>query len=136
MAEKEMVTLKLRKGDQEKLQRALEAQLAKADMNTPTVLAQAGHKGAAYCKIECPVITGRLRGTIGNPGYINPKQKKGGGIFKIGESGGIFGTATGVMFGTAVEYAVPVEYKRHYMLKGVTKAVPDMIKILSGVLRG
>ena len=131
-----MITLKLKKGDQEKLQRALEAQLKKVNMNTPIVLAQAGHKGADYCKktAPCPVDTGRLRGTIGNPGYINKKQGKGGGIFKLGKSS-IFGGATGVMFGTAVEYAHPVEKRTHFMLQGVTAAVPDMVNILTGVMR-
>lgn len=137
MAGEGTVTLKLKKGDKEKLQRALEAQLKKADANTPIVLMQAGHKGASYCKKACPVKTGRLRGTIGNPGYVNPKQGKGGGIFKLGESGILgVGGITGVMFGTAVEYAIPVENRKHYMLRGVEQAVPDMVKILSGVIRG
>jgi len=141
MAGQEMIKLKLRPGDQEKLQRALEAQLAKADANTPIVLAQAGHEGASYCKKKCPVDTGRLRGTIGNPGYINPKQGKGGGIFRFGESGKLgLGGITGIMFGTAVEYAVKVENthktKSHYMLRGVTAAIPKMVDILSGVIRG
>ena len=133
-----MITLKLRPGDQEKLQRALEAQLKKVDMNTPIVLAQAGHKGADYCKktAPCPVDTGRLRGTIGNPGYINKQQGKGGGIFKFGESGKLgLGGITGIMFGTAVEYAHPVEKRTHFMLQGVTAAVPDMVAILTGVMR-
>ena len=125
-----MITLKLRPGDQEKLQRALEAQLKKVDMNTPVVLAQAGHKGADYCKKEAPVDTGRLWASIGNPTK--------GGIFQIGKSG-ILGSATGVMFGTAVEYALAVEKnhktKSHYMLRGVTTAVPDMVAILTGVMR-
>ena len=125
-----MITLKLKKGDQEKLQRALEAQLKKVNMNTPIVLAQAGHKGADYCKKEVPVDTGRLRASIGNPTK--------GGIFQIGKSG-ISGSATGVMFGTAVEYALAVEKnhktKSHYMLRGVTEAVPDMVAILTGVMR-
>ena len=133
-----MVTLKLRPGDQQKLQGALEAQLKKANMNTPIVLAEAGHKGAAYCKTTapCPVDTGRLRGTIGVPGYINKKQGKGGGIFKFGESGKLgLGGITGIMWGTSVEYALPVEKRTHFMLKGVTAAVPDMVAILTGVMR-
>jgi len=127
-----MITLKLRPGDQEKLQRALEAQLKKVNMNTPIVLAQAGHKGADYCKKEAPVDTGRLRASIGNPTK--------GGIFKLGESGVLgLGGITGIMFGTAVEYALAVEKnhktKSHYMLRGVTEAVPDMVAILTGVMR-
>ena len=138
MAGEGMITLKLKRGDQEKLQRALESQLNNVNMNTPVVLAQAGHKGASYCKKAAPVDTGRLRGTIGVPGYINKKQGKGGGIFKLGKSS-IFGGATGVMFGTAVEYAMHVERnhktKSHYMLRGVTEAIPDMVNILTGVMR-
>ena len=164
MAGEGMITLKLKKGDQEKLQRALEAQLKNVNMNTPVVLAQAGHKGASYCRKAAPVDTSRLRASIGIPTK--------GGIFQIGKSG-ISGSATGVMFGTAVEYAIDVEqgtkphtievgkkgflawkdkktkewiYTKkpvdhpgtkgsHFMLRGVTEAIPDMVNILTGVMR-
>ena len=187
-----MVTLKLRPGDQEKLNMALKVLGQKVDLNTPIVLAQAGHRGADYCKTNCPVgISGELRASIGNP--------KEGGIFQILP----IGAGIGVMFGTAMNYAVHVEegtrphiikpvkakvlawpvgpvgqkikistegikrggllyrtsggkltgksqegeYRfakvvhhpgfqgRHYMLKGVQQAVPEMVKILSGVIR-
>ena len=125
-----MVTLTLRPGDQQKLQMALKGLVQKATVNTPVVLAQAGQVGASSCRTKCPVDTGRLRASIGNPTK--------GGIFQIGKSG-ILGSATGVMFGTAVEYALAVEKnhktKSHYMLRGVTTAVPDIVAILTGVMR-
>lgn len=169
----------------EKLKAALDKLLKTADKNIPIVLMQAGQVGVSHCKIECPVDTGRLRASIGNP------TKK--GIFET--------TRKGVAFGTAVDYAFDVEFgtkphiikpkkkkvlrwpipvgqeikftekgiKRgkklyiskktgklikkkqyafakfvkhpgtkgqHFMLKGVQKAVPDIIKVLKGVIKG
>jgi len=120
----EAVTLKLRPGDQQKLNKALQELAQRTDMNIPIVLKQAGHVGVSYCKITCPVVTGRLRGSIGNP----TKE----GVFKLDKNS--------ITFGTAVEYAVKVELtsrkNRHYMLRGVEQAVPSIIKVLSGVIRG
>lgn len=133
----EIVTLKLRRGDKEKLRAALKKLLAKVDRNTPILLSQAGKFGASFCKIECPVDTGRLKTSIGDP--LNE------GIFTV--------TRNSVIFGTAVKYAIPVELGhktrlkeptpgkkafvkgRHYMLKGVQKAIPGIIDILKGVLK-
>jgi len=191
MAGEGSVTLKLRPGDQEKLSMALKVLGQKVDMNTPIVLAAAGHRGADYCKMNCPVVYGELRASIGNPAK--------NGIFQIAPAG----VGMGIMFGTAVSYAIPVEegtkphiikpvkakvlawpvgpvgqkikvsatgikrggllyrtsggkltgksqegeYRfakvvhhpgfqgRHYMLRGVQQAVPEMVKILSGVVR-
>ncbi len=145
-----------------KLKTALRELLARADRNTPILLAQAGHLGVAYCKIECPVDLGGLRVSIGNP------LKD--GIFDV--------TRNSVIFGTAVDYAFHVHYGtrphlikpkpkpagkgflawkdketgewiytkkavKHpgtkanpFMLRGVQSAVPNMIKILKGVLKG
>jgi len=119
----EMITLKLRKGDQQKLNMALEGLRAKADANTPFVLAQAGHVGVAFCRITCPVITGRLMNSIGEP----TKE----GIFAV--------TRNSVTFGTAVIYALKVEKtsrkNKNYMLRGVTQAIPKMVEVLAGVIR-
>lgn len=142
----------------EKLKIALRELLMKAEVNIPIILAQAGQVGVSYCKIGCPVDTGRLRGSIGNPSEE--------GIFDV--------TRNSVAFGTAVEYAFDVEFGtaphiikpgskgflawkdkttkkwiytkkeihhpgtkgRHYMLTGVQAAVPSMIGVLSGVLKG
>lgn len=188
----EMITLKLKRGDQEKLKMALIGLEQRVEANKPIVLRKAGHIGVNFCKKNCPVITGRLRGSIGSP------MKE--GIFQIIPSG----AGIGVMFGTAVDYAMDVEegtrphvirpvkkkilawpvgavaqkikispkgitrggllYRtskgkltgkakegeyafakevhhpgfqgRHYMLKGVEQAVPGMVKVLSGVIRG
>ena len=117
------ITLKLKKSSQQKLNMALKGLLLRADTNTPVVLAQAGHVGASYCKITCPVVTGRLMGSIGNPTK--------GGVFQLDRNS--------ITFGTAVEYAVKVEYtskkNKHYMLRGVEQAVPAMVKVLAGVVR-
>ena len=141
----------------EKLKKALEDLLAKADRNTPIILAQAGQIGVGFCKIECPVDLGHLRASIGNPTEE--------GIFDV--------TRNAVAFGTAVDYAFPVEFGsrphiikpktkkalrwkdkstneyifakkvkhpgtkgRHFMLKGIQNAVPGIIKVLKGILRG
>ena len=87
------VTLKLRKGDQEKLNIALKALAQRVDANTPIVLAEAGTKGADYCKENCPVDLGGLRASIGNPA----------------EDGIFLQTRNSVTFGTAVDYALAVE---------------------------
>lgn len=120
----EMITLKLRKGDQQKLNMALIGLGQRVDMNRPVVLAQAGQVGVSYCKIKCPVITGRLMGSIGNPA----KE----GIFSVAKDR--------VTFGTAVIYAVKVEKtsrkNKNYMLRGVTAAIPKMVEVLAGVIRG
>lgn len=142
----------------ENLKVKLKELLMRVDINTPIVLAQAGQVGVSYCKINCPVDTGRLRGSIGNP------MKE--GIFDV--------TRNSVAFGTAVYYAFDQEFGtapyliepgskgflawkdkatgkyiytkkavhhpampgRHYMLTGVQAAVPSMIGVLTGVLKG
>ena len=155
----EIVTLKIKEKDKRELKMALQGLLNRADRNTPIVLAQAGQVGVGFCKIECPVNLGGLRGSIGNPSER--------GIFDV--------TRNSVVFGTAVHYALHVElgtrphiispkppkgflawqdketrewiYTKkpvkhpgtkgaHFMLKGVQKAVPNMIKVLKGILRG
>ena len=188
-----MVTLKLKPGEQEKLKTALEMLNTRLDAKAPILLARAGHKGADYCKKNCPVVYGDLRASIGNP------MKE--GIFEVKKN--VFGSALGVMFGTAKEQGIwveegtkphiirPVKAKmlawpvgpvgqrikissggikrggliyrtkkgkitgkadnqeyrfakevhhpgtkaQHFMLKGVQKAVPEIVDILSGVLR-
>jgi len=121
----------------EKLRSALKDLLEDTQRNIPKILRQAGHAGVALCKIECPVDTGRLKESIGNP----TKE----GIFDV--------TRNAVVFGTAVDYAFHVEFGhrtrlkkptpgkksfvkgRYYMLRGVQKAVPLMIDILKGVIK-
>ena len=49
-------------------------------------LSQAGHLLAGYCRVECPVDTGRLRASIGNPSQE-------GGIFREFPQYIIFGTS-------------------------------------------
>lgn len=119
-------------------------------------LAQTGHLMAGYCKINCPVITGRLRASIGNP-----------------QKGGVFDQFPDyIIFGTAVEYAVmveegvaphkvvPVNKKalswigkdnkritvksvmnpgfagRHYMQKGITQSINPAVDFLASVIGG
>jgi len=130
-----MVTLKLRRGDKEKLSAALKVLKTRVDLNTPEVLAKAGQIGVGYCKLNCPVITNRLRASIGMPSK--------GGVFEMVTTG----RGMGVMFGTAVHYAIYVEEGvdphgnnpgfrgRHYMLKGVQQAVSPMVDVLTGVIR-
>jgi len=189
MAGEGTITLKLKKGDQQKLNIALQELALKADANTPIVLAQAGHVGVSSCKRNCNVGTsGELRASIGNPTK--------NGIFNLGRNSIIFGTAVNyaiyVENGTKPHVIKPVKAKMlawqkgavaqkikvssggisrgalqyrtsggkltttkkqgewvfakevhhpgyigsHFMLRGVEQAVPAMVKVLSGVLRG
>ena len=132
MGREGMVTLKLRPGDQQKLKIALEGLVQKVNARTPIVLNKAGHVGVASCKINCPVKTGRLRGSIGNPAKD--------GIFQMVPSG----AGAGVMFGTAVDYAMDVEMgTKPHIIKPVkakvlawpSGAVAQKIKISSGGIK-
>ena len=132
------VTLKLSKASEGKLNAALQVWAKRAEINKPEVLLQAGHVGADFCKIKCPVDTNRLRVSIGS---LDPGKE---GIFEL--------TPIGMQFGTSVSYAIDVELGhktrlkkptpgkksyvkgQHYMLRGVQAAVPSMVGILSGVL--
>ena len=142
----------------EKLYAALRGLLAKTEANIPIVLTQAGQIGVSYCKIDAPVDTGRLRASIGNPSKS--------GIFDVTRNSVAFGTAVeyafDVEFGTKPHIIKPGEkgflawkdkktkkwvYTRkevhhpgtkgqYYMLRGVQAAVPGMIQVLKGVIKG
>ena len=74
---------------QSKLKLLKEIDKAKRDI----CLNQAGHLMAGFCKVNCPVDTGRLRASIGNP-----------------SGGGVFSSYPGfIIFGTSVYYALWVE---------------------------
>lgn len=182
------VTLKLRKGDEQKLNAALEVFAKRAEINKPEVLIEAGHKGASHCRKKCPVDKGHLRASIGIPA----KE----GIFELAPQGMIFGTAKSyalaveegskphiipvgekgflawkggavaqkISFGNSGIIAGKMQYRtkkgnlsvdrgrgewiytkkpvkhpgtkgQHFMLRGVEQAVPEIVDILSGIIR-
>lgn len=156
----EIAILKI-KGTRE-LKKAFKELIARADRNTPNILRQAGLKGVGFCKLECPVDLGGLRASIGNPNkngvfdvtrnsvifgtavhyafhvelgtrphIISPKAPPAGKGFLAWKD-----KKTKEWIYTKKPVHHPGTKGTHFMLKGVQKAVPGIIKILKGVLKG
>jgi hypothetical protein len=96
--------------------------------NMVKTLTQQGLLMAGYCKKECPVVTGRLRASIGTPSS--------NGIFKV--------TPLSVTLGTSVHYAFDVEFgTKPHIIKPKTKkilawptgAVAQKVSISSGGIK-
>jgi len=114
----------------ERIKERLNSIYYKSKTRAPVVLAKCGHVIAGYQKVNCPVDTGRLRASIGNPSKD--------GVFTVNQ--------LSVKVGTAVEYGPDVEFgTRSHVIKPRNKpllawpkaAVAQKVKFTStGTKRG